>query len=447
MMRLPRIAVVDGDDESRESLSSMLLSRGWSVQSFGTIAAATYSLVPDPPDLMIFDVSLPDGFGPNLLDIVRRRTGEKITAIAISSAIDEQEVLRCFAAGAADFVMKPLREQEIVARCRVQLARSAEPEPPSPDTPNIPTIEGLAFGRYRILRELGRGGFGIVYLAEDREVQRLVALKVSTPPADDQQAQARFVRETYTISAIKSEHVVRMLDTGVLHGRLYYAMEYVPGPSLSRRISERGSLNETEVRVLARGLLEALVAAHEAGIVHRDVKPSNVILRNGELARCVLLDFGLAKQVSDRALTKASGEVLLGTPAYMAPEVIRGESEHGPRSDLWALGVTLRFALEGSEIWPGLTGMNFLHTLAHAEVPPPKTKVSAGFLWLLMSLCASKPDGRPASAVAAASALAALTEAPEKGAPQAATGRNDKTPHNTSIAMPGARDTPKPPSG
>ena len=443
MTRLPRIAIVDGDDESRKLLESMLLARGWGVQSFATIAAATYSLVPDPPDLMIFDVSLPDGFGLNLMDIVRRRTGEKVTAIAVSSTVDEQEVLRCFSAGASDFASKPIREQEIVARCRVHLARSAEPEPPSPDTPDVPTIEGLAFGRYRILRELGRGGFGIVYLAEDREAQRLVALKVSTPPADDQQAQARFVRETYTLQTIKSDHVVGMLDTGVLHGRLYYAMEYVPGPSLERRVSERGPLSEAEARVLARGLLAALAAAHEAGIVHRDVKPSNVILRNGELARCVLLDFGLAKQVSDRALTKASGEILLGTPAYMAPEVIRGESDHGPRSDLWSLGVTLRYTLEGRELWPGLAGMNLMHAIASMEVPPLRAKASAEFLDLLTSLCASKPERRPESAAAAATRLDALADPPE-GDAAAPARRNDRTPRNTSVTMPGMRETPKP---
>jgi CheY-like chemotaxis protein len=448
MPRLPRIAVVDGDPKSRDHLVGLLASRGWGVQAFDTLAAATFALVPDPPDLMVVEARLPDGFGLNLLDIVRRRTGEKVTTIAVTAVVDEQEVMRCFAAGAADLVLKPIREQEMIARCRVHLARSADPEPPSPDTPDVPTIEGLAFGRYRILRELGRGGFGIVYLAEDREGRRLVALKVSTPPADDQQAQARFVRETYTLSAIESEHVVRMLDTGVLHGRLYYAMEYVPGPSLARRVSERGALSEAEVRQLARGLLAALAVAHAAGIVHRDVKPSNVILRNGEVERPVLLDFGLAKQTSDRALTKASGEVILGTPAYMAPEIVRGDAEHSPRSDLWSLGMTLRHALEAIDLWPNLTGMNLLHAVATQPLPPLRVNVSTGLTRLLEALCASRPEDRPASATAALEALAAIKDPPsdQHRTPRAPLRDGVSTPRNTSLSFREIRGTPKPPS-
>lgn len=420
--RLPRIAVVDGDAASRELLVDMLKARGWDTQAFGTIAAATYALVPDPPDLMIVDVRLPDGLGLNLLDIVRRRTGDKVTTIAVSDVSEEQEVLRCFAAGAVDFVSKPVREQEVIARCRVRLADGAEREPISPDTPDVPTLEGLAFGRYKIVRELGRGGFGIVYLAEDGEAGRLVALKVSTPPADDKQAQARFIRETYVLSTIKNEHVVRMLDTGVLHGRLYHAMEYVPGPSLSRRVAERGPMSEANVRVLARGLLRGLEALNAAGVVHRDIKPQNVILRNGELERAVLLDFGLAKQWSDRTLTKTSSEVLLGTPAYMPPEVIRGDGEHGHQGDLWSLGVTLRYALDGSEAWPNLVGMNLLQVVSSVSIPPPKSPASKGFLALLMSLCASRACDRPSSASCALQVLEKVV-AEEAPAPEPDTRR------------------------
>lgn len=447
--RLPRIAVIDGDVASREQLASLLRARGWGVQVFGTIAAATYVLVPDPPDLMIVDVKLPDGLGLNLLEIVRRRTGEKVTTIAVSDIAEEHEVVRCFAAGAVDFISKPIREQEVIARCRVRLADGANLEPSSPDTPDVPTLEGLAFGRYRIVRELGRGGFGIVYLAEDGEAGRLVALKVSTPPVEDQQAQARFVRETWVLSKIKSDHVVRMLDTGVLHNRIYHAMEYVPGPSLSRRVAERGPLSEANVRVLARALLEALAATNAAGIVHRDVKPQNVILRNGEVERAVLLDFGLAKLHSDRTLTKTSAEILLGTPSYMPPEVVRGDAEHGHQGDLWALGVTLRYALEGEEAWPKLAGMNLLQTVASVGIPPPKSKVSAGFLALLTSLYAPRVVDRPSSAAYALQVLARVVAA-EPPAPEADTRRNDATPKSptpglTSIKFHELRDTPKSP--
>lgn len=451
MTRLPKIAVVDGDDVSRERLASILKSRGWGVQTFGTISEATFALVPDPPDVMIVDVRLPDGLGLNLLEIVRRRSGAKVTTIAVTDTGDEQEVLRCFSAGAADVVLKPVREQELVARCRARLASDADPEPASPDTPDVPTREGLAFGRYRIVRELGRGGFGIVYLAEDGEASRLVAIKVSTPPADDPQAQARFVRETYVLSTIKSQHVIRMLDNGVLHGRLYYAMEYVPGPSLARRVIERGPLCEAEVRALARGLLEALAAASAASIVHRDVKPANVILKNGEVSQAVLVDFGLAKQRTDRTLTKASGEILLGTPAYMPPEVVIGTSEHDHQGDIWGLGVTLRYALEGEEVWPGLAGMMLLNTVATTPVPPPRAAISRGFLELLKVLWAYHPEHRPSAAFALkaldrleASEPPAVSKPRETDTTRPTYSRPTSTPNATSVKFDALRSTPPP---
>jgi CheY-like chemotaxis protein len=439
--RLPRIAVVDGDVSTRKNLVSMLEARGWAVQAYPSLRSATYALVPSPPDLLIAEVALPDGFGLNLVEIVRRRNGGAVPMIAVTATASEQDMLRCFAAGAADVMVKPLREAEVVARCRVHLARAADPELPSPETPDVPMIEGLAFGRYKIVRELGRGGFGIVYLAEDREAQRLVALKVSIPPPDDGQAQARFVRETFVLSSVKSPHVVAVLDTGIVHGKLYYAMEYIPGPSLVRRVTERGALSENEARPVLRALLEALAATEEAGVLHRDVKPSNVILRDGELSKAVLIDFGLAKQWRDRALTNASGEhSLIGTPAFMPPEVIGG-ADHDHRSDLWSLGVTMRYALAGDNLWPKLDGMQLFQAVATRPVPALEVQLSEGFKNLLESLWAYDPVARPPNARVALVALERIC-AEEAASDDKAIGvAADKDPLNTADPTPRASST------
>lgn len=423
-----RIAVVDGDKAARDEIQALLSPRGWAVEAFATISAAFAQLVTDPPNLLLVEVDLEDGCGLNLIDLV------KAPAIVVSSRADETDVVRGYAAGAVDYITKPFRPDELVAKCRVHLSRSSRIEPPSEHTPEVPTVEGLAFGRYRLIRALGRGGYGVVYLAEDTEKKVVVAIKVSTPPEDDKQAHARFVRETHALSGLNSRHLARIVDVGFMGQRVYYAMEYVGGLSLHRHVSQNGPMSEAEVRPIAMSLFRAIETISTAGLVHRDVKPSNVILRDGFLHDAVLVDFGLAKNSRDKELTNSSSDLLLGTPAYMPPEVIRGHVDHDVRSDLWSVGLTLRYALMGHEPFPDLQGFRLLDAVAnHTPMPSITAVVSPGFGKLLAALCSYDLTARPQTPQDAILALELIQER--------------EPPSNDRLSLPGATKPSKKPPG
>lgn len=413
MPRTKKIAVVDGDD-ARADLARALSSKGWIVSSHPSIGDAMRRLATDPPDLLVVDMRLPDGCGLNLIDLLRGPNGERVPTIVVSSVVDEQDVMRGFAAGAIDYVGKPYRMEELLARCRIHLTRFSDAEL-SAKTPEVPMIEGLAFGRYRLVRELGRGGYGVVYLAEDPVEGRLVAVKVCSPPPGDDEGHAkpRFIRETYALASVRSPNVVRILDVGSVRGRLYYAMEHLTGSSLLTWVQRNGPVSERDARMLLRGLLSAIVAVDSVGILHRDIKPSNVILRDDRLDQPILIDFGLAKQESDRDLSASSDQFLMGTPSYMPPEVIRG-AQHDRRGDLWSLGLTIRYALTGEDLHPGLTGYALLRAIeSSTNVPAPVLRMTPAFALILSSLCSNAPAGRPASAREVMSALDACIDPPQ----------------------------------
>lgn len=412
MPRTKKIAVVDGDD-TRADLARALSTKGWVVSSHPSIGDAMRRLATDPPDLLIVDMRLSDGCGLNLIDLLRGSAGERIPTIVLSSVVDEQDVMRGFAAGAIDYVGKPYRMEELLARCRIHLTRFSDTEL-SAKTPDVPMIEGLAFGRYRIVRELGRGGYGVVYLAEDPVENRLVAVKVCSPPPNDDEGHAkpRFIRETYALASVRSPHVVRILDVGSVRGRLYYAMEHLTGSSLMTWVNRNGPVSEAEARPLLHGLLRAIIAVDSVGIMHRDIKPSNVILRDDRLDQPVLIDFGLAKQESDRDLSASSDQFLMGTPSFMPPEVIRG-AQHDRRGDLWSLGLTIRYALTASDLYPGLSGYTLLRAIeSSTPAAPASVRTTAAFAALLSSLCSNDPKGRPADAQTALTMLEACLDPP-----------------------------------
>ncbi len=400
-----QVAVVEDDESVRELVTAILEARGYGVAAFGTINAARDAFRHSVPDLLITDVRLPDGCGLDLIGSLRTDTGRKVPAIVLSGAREEVDFVRGFAAGAADYLSKPFSRDELLARCAVHLARTNAMDQGSDLEISLPEKNGLAFGRYAVTKELGRGGYGIVYLAHDMEREgAVVALKVLSPLSSEQpEARLRFIRETYALSAVKSKHIVPVHDVGCVQGRLYFAMDYVEGESLHTYVAKHGPLQEHEAKQLAKGLLEAFAVLGEAGLIHRDLKPANVILRNGRVDEPVLIDFGLAKQPFDRGIT--APEILLGTISYLPPEVIRGFAPD-QRSDLFALGATLRYALSGDELFPQLEGFDLLSAIATGPIPMPSTRLSRGFAAFLFRLLQVEPNRRFDSAQTALQVLA-----------------------------------------
>lgn len=250
-------------------------------------------------------------------------------------------------------------------------------------------------GRYRILGLLGRGGMGAVWRAWDVRLEREVAVKELRLPeeiGEDERRvlHARMEREARAAARLAHPGVVRVHAqvTGD-DGRPWIVMELVRGGSLADLLRERGSLPVRQAAAIGLQMLDALTAAHEQGIVHRDVKPANVLLE-GE--RAVLTDFGIAALEGDATLTRTGA--ILGTPAYMAPEQVRGAAAT-PASDLWSLGATLYAAVEGRAPFTGPNHGSIYLAIATEDYPPP---AHAGPLAdVLTGLLKKDPDARLAA--------------------------------------------------
>jgi tRNA A-37 threonylcarbamoyl transferase component Bud32 len=258
---------------------------------------------------------------------------------------------------------------------------------------------GPRLGPYRVLRELGSDSVGVVFLAEDANLHRRVALKVMRPEvAADPRARERFLREGRAAAALKSEHIVTIYEVGEADsagGRVpFLAMEYLDGESLETRLRRDRILPPREVARIAREVATGLAAAHGAGLVHRDVKPANLWLE-APYDRLKILDFGLARPA------EGGGDPLAGgTPAYLAPEQIRGEAVDA-RADLFSLGCVLYRCATGRPPFRGTTPAATLVALAADDPPPPdevNPQVPAGLSALVRRLLVKDPAGRPESA-------------------------------------------------
>ncbi len=212
-----------------------------------------------------------------------------------------------------------------------------------PVTPSsAPHAETGRIGRYRLLGKIGEGGMGVVHLAEAPD-GREVALKVLRPQVvGDDEGRARLAREVSSLRRVRSRRVAEVYDADPWGVYPYLVTRFVDGPSLHKRVRESGPLDGDDLRAIALGLVEAVIAVHRAGVLHRDVKPSNVLIEGRHDP--VLIDFGLAKVSEDSRLT-ATGW-LMGTPGYLAPEVLYGE-EATPASDVHAWAATVVFAATG----------------------------------------------------------------------------------------------------
>ena len=250
--------------------------------------------------------------------------------------------------------------------------------------------------RYRLVGELGRGGMGVVWEAFDELLHRSVAVKeVRFPPelpAEDRARLAgRTLQEARAVAAVDTQAAVRVYDIVEQDGRPWLVMELLRGTTLAAEIATRGPLPEAEVARTGLAVLEALEAAHAAGVLHRDVKPSNVLLADD--GRVALTDFGIATIEGDGG--DATTGVVLGSPAYVAPERVAGQRPTAA-SDLWALGATLWTALEGHPPYEAPTALAVMNAVATADAPPC-TRGSAALTALVADLLSRDPARRPAA--------------------------------------------------
>ncbi len=273
-------------------------------------------------------------------------------------------------------------------------------------------------GRFRIKKELGRGGMGAVYLALDTRLERQIALKVMLPKAAaNQSAKERFIREARSAARITHDNVIGILDADEIDGIPFIALPFLQGYPLDQYLKKKGNPSFAQVLKIGREMAMGLAAAHELGIVHRDIKPGNVWLEapNG---RVKILDFGLAKPQDDenssRELTHSGA--IMGTPAYMAPEQAAGHKcDH--RADLYSLGTVLYRLVAGRTPFEHASGMMGLLTALAIEAPQRveslNPSVPPALAELIHQLLEKNRDLRPQSAKEVAERLIAIRENPK----------------------------------
>jgi DNA-binding NarL/FixJ family response regulator len=431
------IVIVDDHAMVRSGLRLLLESEGEFnvVAEAGDIESALERVAAHRPQVILLDVNMPGR--PSLPAIPELLAASPGAAVVVMTMQDEPAYARAaLSAGASGYVLKEAAEAELLEAVRaaasgrtylnpqlgarmIATGDTGAPPAPPPEPEAPPTGAGMelaigaTFAGHRIDGEAGRGGMGVVYRATDLTLDRRVALKLIEPAmAGDPVFRARFVSECKLAAAIDHPNVVPIFHAGEERGVLYVTMRYIDGTDLRTLLAQVGRLEAARaVRIIAQ-VGGALDAAHRHGLVHRDVKPANVLLATRDGAeRAFLTDFGVTKErAAQSGLTKTGFAV--GTADYMAPEQARGAEVDG-RADIYALGCVLYRALTGAVVYERDSDVEKMW--AHIHDPPPRlTDVSPGLPERLGDVVdralAKRPEDRQQSAAELAEqALASIS--------------------------------------
>ncbi|MEX2153472.1 MAG: protein kinase [Gemmatimonadaceae bacterium] len=270
----------------------------------------------------------------------------------------------------------------------------------------VERLRNALAGRYRIERELGRGGMGVVLLAHDLKHGRLVAIKALRPEVAQPVSADRFLREIRIAARLQHPNILALIDSGEADGVTYFVMPFVPGESLLQRLGREKQLGVEQSLQIAQEVADALSYAHEHGVIHRDIKPGNILLASGH---ALVADFGIARAITEAAGNKLTETgIVVGTAAYMSPEQASGEGELDHRTDIYSLGCVLYEMLAGT---PPFTGSYQAVLSRKARDPVPSIRVvrdtvPAHVEQVVMKALAKVPADRFATARQLADALA-----------------------------------------
>jgi len=423
---LGRILVVDDNEDNRQVLSRRLRRQGYEVDLADSGPAALEALAGGAYDAVLLDVMMPGMSGIEVLEKLREMHGKtELPVIMATAKTDSVDVVDALRRGANDYVTKPIDFPVLLARLDTQIAMKREAEKRSVSVIDVTIgIEPgtVIDGRYEIVDKLGEGGFAVVYRAIQLSTKQEVALKHARPDvlrANETVHLERFKREVTLIGQMNHPNVVRLIDSGTIPVRRgarpkeststrieaaskqgdgheegaatrtrrrqeafegdgqatqvpYIVMEFLRGESLSSLIDREGPLPPERAVDLILPIASALGAAHARGIIHRDVKPSNILLAEGPdgTIEPKMLDFGIAKLTEPDVNALTVSASLIGTPQYMPPEQARGLKDLDGRADQFSLAAVLYELLTGRSLYRGESLLELVAKVLDAEFMP-----------------------------------------------------------------------------
>ncbi len=388
-----RLLVVDDFDMNREALSRRLRKSGFEVEEADHGSKVLPMVEGSSFDLILLDIMMPGIDGIEVLKSLRTRFSKTDLPVIILSAKEDRNIqVEAFKHGANDFVAKPIDFPVTLARIEsllmhrgsrqenaTQASRPAPPVPRSSATVvgSVPMPEelppGTRVGSYELTRTLGRGGMGVVYEAIHQDLGRRTALKLMKKDADPAW-EARLRREARAAARIDHPNVVAIYEVGVWQGHFFIAMQLAEGEALSAILKQKGQLPWQEATRIMAAVCRGLGAAHSGGVLHRDIKPDNVMI--GGEGQVKLLDFGIAKLADtppDEEQTQMG--TIIGTPHFMSPEQCR-YTPLDARSDVYQVGATYYMLLTGKR--PYSHHPNLFEVMqAHCHEAPPDPRQAA----------------------------------------------------------------------
>ncbi len=399
------ILLVEGDLNLADLAQYILERRGYEVHHARDGLAGLKLFKSLSPDLVVLDIILDGMDGISLCREIRKTFSEDILPILIlSSAGDEEHILEGFEAGANDYLVKPYKAVELIAKTKVMIGKRKKISKRRKTKKMIYQAMGgekmdltpgeYVIGDYSVDECLGRGSMGAVFKARKLTDGTPIAIKVLDPDLhSDKRGIQRFLREANALRELNHPYIVKIFDVANADGFHYYAMEYVDGRSLLDVIEKDfGSITEELVTDVIIKISHSLEAMWNAGLIHRDIKPNNILLTPEGSPK--LVDFGLAKGVNDVGLTRTG--IIYGTPNYMSPEQIQGLPLDF-RTDIYSLGATAYHMICGSPPFDCMTTRRILYRHIFEAAKPPSSSnptVSEAFNSAILKMLEKEAEKR-----------------------------------------------------